>query len=886
MPYPSLALLAVVSVLQPAEDATKKAAQLFQDKHWVEARAAYDTLGQRESDRFSPSARKAVERAIECSLKLEDWEGAVQRAERFATLTDRVVFNRNRWHSWNSRSDDARRLRQRITHLELSRYLFRSIAEALAAKQTALALRQRVNDLRIDCAFNLVDEILGEGFDLKYVWHPDNDWWYALSDPLEKTTEDVSNERVGIPLAPDGEPRFVRTPKQYNPGLGPGEKVLFLLKEITDLDGSSSKNRAARALLKRALIARQLYGPTSDEGWDDASFYYYFDQRPSFKGSYRGGPVRPHWQLDDDEVRTLVDGQLTVLKLPPSESTLALLRRLERDYPSSDSVPTAIYARGVFYQSRQQFAKAETEYQKLITTYPLHERARRAREQVARLHHPGVLLGRTRYLAAGTKPTLWFAHRETDKVEFTARPFDIVACIRDKMKQSRRHMGYHLFDFVPSRWSDEHDVEKKIGKYLRKNMVRWTTDVQRAERVTPQTTEAPLTEVGAYLVEARTPGSKEASLGIVVLTDLVLLQKQLAKQSLIYVAEAQTGRPVAGQEVLFFSESGDDVNQQKFKTNADGIIQADFSKAEYAIVALAISKASGVAVTEFWDHHSLDEPKEPTFYVITDRPAYRPGSTIFFRTWVRRMKDRSYEPPKLGESVRIALNGPNGATVRSLQLTTDRWGAASGSFELGAEAALGPYTIQVAGERYHYDRGAARFRVEEYKKPEFEVRVEPADSTARVGDKVRFRVTARYYSGEPVRRARVLYEAFRRDHEVAAPSPQPFDWLYGPGYGQYVYSYPWLAKNDLAADFDDDWYRYSFSDPARGQRVKGGQVELNEQGQGVVQIDTATWNQRFGDRDHSIEIDCKSPVLASCGFCARLFRRRLGVWRCCARLPA
>jgi uncharacterized protein YfaS (alpha-2-macroglobulin family) len=845
---PLVLLAAVQSASQqtPAPNPQQEAERLFSEKRWMEARNAYDTL-----------ENQAVERAVECCLQIEDWDAAIGRAIRFAGTKDPDVFDRSRWHSWNKRAEDARETLEKIARLESSRDIFRRIAERMAARPQQATRDQlyRLVNSRIDVSFKLIDQILGEGFGLTHTWERDNDWWYAARDPLHDEGTEERYDHVGVPLGPDGQPRFVQVPKRYKPDLGPGAKVLFLLKEIAEIDVSPRQHRAAEALLKRALIVRRLYGPIGDPAWDDAAFYYYYDQRPSFQKSYRGGRVKPYWELEDDEARTLVDGQVVVVKLPATESPLALLRQLDRDYPLSTSVPEAMYVRGVIYQSRQQFAKAEVEYQALIKAYPRHKRAKSAREQIPRLHHPAVMLGRTGYYAAGSKPTLWFAHRQTEKVEFTARRLDIGLFLRERLENpSRNFWRYDLDEFLLRHRDDEARIQEKIGKYLGKETIRWTAEVARAERVTTHTIDAPLTDVGAYLVEARAPGSKEASQGVVILTDLVIVQKQLAKQSLVYVAHAQSGKPVADQEVLFFYRRNG-VARKSFRTNRDGIIKAD--NAENDDFALAMSKAGGIATLGFQDWPN-SEAEEQALHIITDRPAYRPGDTIFFRAWVRHLRRRSYEPPRPGEKVSITLFGPNGGIVKSLDLTADRWGAVSGSFVLSSEAALGEYVIRVPGENYYSWPGVARVRVEAYKKPEFEVTVEPADRAARLGDRVRFRFVARYYSGEPVRHGRAQYEIFRRDHDLVAPLPQPFDWLYGAGYGQYVYSYPWLTKSQPAPDFDDEWRSYhGLDDSSRGPQIKRGEVELDDQGQAVVSIDTAGWKQTYGDRDHRIHVEAE-----------------------------
>src|SRR5262245_34182217 len=71
----------------------------------------------------------------------------------------------------------------------------------------------------------------------------------------------------GVPMGPDGRPRFVRAPKEYRSAGRRAEKLLALLTELESLDTTPARNNAARALLAQARIRQTLYGPTSDATW-------------------------------------------------------------------------------------------------------------------------------------------------------------------------------------------------------------------------------------------------------------------------------------------------------------------------------------------------------------------------------------------------------------------------------------------------------------------------------------------------------------------------------------------------------------------------------------------------------------------------------------------
>src|SRR5690606_24512218 len=83
------------------------------------------------------------------------------------------------------------------------------------------------------------------------------------------------------------------------------------------------------------------------------------------------------------------------------------------------------------------------------------------------------------------------------------------------------------------------------------------------------------------------------------------------------------------------------------------------------------------------------------------------------------------------------------------------------------------------------------FRVEEYKKPEFEVTVKAPTEPVMLGEKITASINAKYYFGAPVTRAKVKYKVMRNTHSATWYPPAPWDWLYGRGYWWFAGNYTW-----------------------------------------------------------------------------------------------
>ena len=80
---------------------------------------------------------------------------------------------------------------------------------------------------------------------------------------------------------------------------------------------------------------------------------------------------------------------------------------------------------------------------------------------------------------------------------------------------------------------------------------------------------------------------------------------------------------------------------------------------------------------------------------------------------------------------------------------------------LPATASLGYYTIRLGDA----DRGVnGEFRVEEYRKPEYQVRVTAAKPRVLQGDSMKVVIDSRYFFGEPVANAKVKYRVYHSPH--------------------------------------------------------------------------------------------------------------------------
>ena len=150
-------------------------------------------------------------------------------------------------------------------------------------------------------------------------------------------------------------------------------------------------------------------------------------------------------------------------------------------------------------------------------------------------------------------------------------------------------------------------------------------------------------------------------------------------------------------------------------------------------------------------HHKFVPRKvEEYVHLFTDRAIYRPGQSLYYSGIVHnRFKDSLWV--KTDSLKTITLFDPNGKKVSEQQVKTDDFGTFHGTFELPASVNGGEFRIDAG-------RGVAKVRVEEYKRPTFEVVYDTIRQVYQIGDSIRIKGKARTFAGVPVQRAVVRYK--------------------------------------------------------------------------------------------------------------------------------
>ncbi len=338
--------------------------------------------------------------------------------------------------------------------------------------------------------------------------------------------------------------------------------------------------------------------------------------------------------------------------------------------------------------------------------------------------------------------------------------------------------------------------------------------------------------IGAYLLEARNGANFARDL--VLISDASLVLKSSSKQALVYFCNALTGEPIPNANVALWESYylRDRWHWRKLRqtSNRDGIAVFDLKSADSyrSLFATAnINERQSFSNGQSSSHNSEQQPWR--IYAFTDRPAYRPRETVQWKFVARRFAKGVYTTPS-AQLIEYQINDPRGTKVSEGKATLNSFGSAWGSMEIGEQLPLGEYTVQFwDGGRSNSIGSAKLFRVEEYKLPEFKVRVTTPEENGkkkafRLGERVSVDIQADYYFGGPVSSASVEVVVYQN----------PFFHYWYPHR-----DYPWYYDDMLPQS------RYYYGN--QGSVVKRETIKTDATGKATLIFDTPreNYNQDF-----------------------------------------
>lgn len=514
--------------------------------------------------------------------------------------------------------------------------------------------------------------------------------------------------------------------------------------------------------------------------------------------------------LKDDTPEALIDLDLKRLKFVfdnavldnKSELYLQQLENLENRYTKHPMASEIIYHKAdYYYQTGSNYNSTpdnpkkwnwKTAYelcQKAIKQYPNTYGAQQCKKLLTKIESKSLQIQAEQVVLPNQPFLIQVQHRNLPEAHFKLIQLDEDDWTRYyEMNYSQR-------------------IEKLNGK---KALRQWSIKLPQAGDFRSHTVEISSTvlPLGYYILLASddkdfSTKEKLTSFLLMGVSNIGYWHRQTQQGSEFIVMDRKSGVPLEGVTAEFYNQEYDQGERRnKLKklntaaTNKDGIVKANLDDRYFQV-----KFKKGADVLFFGDGYSNYNYRYPTeksyqTHFFLDRSIYRPGQTIYFKAIVLQQTTGKLPEIAANESVLITFFDANYQEVKKLQLTTNEYGTVNGSFVAPTGSLLGQMHLKSSsGENQHF------FRVEEYKRPKFEVAFEPVKESYRLEDLVTVNGYAKAFAGNNIDGAKVSYRVVR---EVR---------------------YPWIS-----------WWWRRFYDTGESMEIKNGETVTDAEGKFQVQF--------------------------------------------------
>ena len=307
--------------------------------------------------------------------------------------------------------------------------------------------------------------------------------------------------------------------------------------------------------------------------------------------------------------------------------------------------------------------------------------------------------------------------------------------------------------------------------------------------------------VGVYMMEVETQPTTDVSRSLFYVSDVRVMMQALPhnhdNQLRYVVVNATTGKPIAGAKLRLMNNRayGEYKTVATLTTGSNGeaiYYCKNQERPNYAFATTADDRACP-ETNVYGNFNYYDNSRTINQVAIyTDRSIYRPGQTVHVSAILYSVQNGFEHEVRAGKQIKVLLRDANYKVVEEKQLTTDDFGTLSTQFTLPSTALTGRFTVQI-------DNNSHDIRVEEYKRPTFQVEFPKVEQDYKNGDTLTVKATARTYAGVAVQDARVKYKVERR---------MAFWWF---SYSRY-------------------WQSLSIINNSRAEEVYSGEVMTDEDG--------------------------------------------------------
>ncbi|MBI2593506.1 hypothetical protein HYW44_02595 [Candidatus Daviesbacteria bacterium] len=346
----------------------------------------------------------------------------------------------------------------------------------------------------------------------------------------------------------------------------------------------------------------------------------------------------------------------------------------------------------------------------------------------------------------------------------------------------------------------------------------------------------PLGETGIWYLKVKM-GTINAD-AYIIRSNIGIVTKEGDNELIYWGQNFKTKRSISDGTVKLLDMTDPQKELQLVSFNAEGLARTNLlQEADIALVSQGSDRAIIPLNLKYLNtgyNYKQFGPKSPLtrYFVFTDRPLYKPGDVVNFKTVLRDDDDGRYTIPGDEATVKIFngyyYEGSTEQPVFEKNYPVSEDGTINGQYKIPLEGSVGNYNIYItvpSAKRItsywdsEYASNSVSFDVQFFRKPEFSIDVTLPQAEVIAGDGASFKITGNYFSGQPLTGQTVKYK-------VSAAN---------------FYEYQYFSDIENSGDLSDE-YRYGYS--YESNEVASGTASLDQNGEAEISLDTKL---KYGD---------------------------------------
>ncbi len=320
--------------------------------------------------------------------------------------------------------------------------------------------------------------------------------------------------------------------------------------------------------------------------------------------------------------------------------------------------------------------------------------------------------------------------------------------------------------------------EQRVDLIGKKSVASWSKDLAATDDYRDRTVHLPAkldVPRGAYYLIASTSDSFPIDSGFTAVTDVwvsglsMVVESRYDDDMIVgYLVEGRSGEPISGASIDVWAQRQNNRGRQDAAKQAT--LESDekgrfvFESKDVANVTFLAQRGEDQLWSRAYSNYRYGQNKDESHDVtrshfFTDRSIYRPGQVLRYKVICTRSNQTTNEyHVSADEQLTVELLDANGKVVHTANHRCNKLGSCNGSFNLPASGLTGQMTLRTTAPF----QGSASVRVEEYKRPKFEVKIDAPTDPVRLGESVTVSGKATAYTSAPIDSATVSYRVVRR----------------------------------------------------------------------------------------------------------------------------